>query len=252
MNSWYRSIVDKLRYRITHGTKFPKGDLLSFMLEIAKRGFEPSHIVDVGANHAKWSRWTHKVFPDAQYTLIEPQTELGPYLDAFCRRCKSARWIAAGVGSQMGTLPFTVRPDTVSSSFVPSAEEALRSGHERRMVPVMTLDHLVENEIHAIPDIVKVDAEGFEVEIIQGAQSLLGKTELFLLEAHFFGSTDNPCRLGPLINMMADRGYAPYGFTTFYRRPRDRALLLCEIAFARENGILRAGQAPAAPAKRAA
>jgi FkbM family methyltransferase len=249
---WYRYLLDKLRYRITHGSKFPKGDLLSFMLELARRGFEPAHIVDVGANRAKWSRWAHMVYPNAHYTLIEPQVELRPQLDAFCRRCRNARWIAAGVGSHIGTLPLTIRPDTVSSSFLPSAEEARHEGHPRRMVPVITLDHLVENEIHAIPDVVKVDAEGFEVPILEGAESLMGKTEVFLLEAHFHGPANSPCRLGPLIGMMADRGYAPYGFTTFHRRRSDHALALCEIAFARENGFLRAEPADARPVKRAA
>lgn len=33
------------------------------------------------------------------------------------------------------------------------------------------------------PDLVKIDAEGFELKVIQGASDLIGKTEVFLLEA---------------------------------------------------------------------
>lgn len=50
----------------------------------------------------------------------------------------------------------------------------------------------------------------------------------------------HPCRLQNLIAIMSEHGYAPYDFTTFQRRPYDHAVGLCEIAFARENGMLRA------------
>ena len=36
------------------------------------------HIVDIGANHGTWTRETLKYFPDAFYTLIEPQKWLQP------------------------------------------------------------------------------------------------------------------------------------------------------------------------------
>ena len=38
-------------------------------------GFNPKHIVDVGANHGTWTRETIKYFPEPFYTLIEPQNQ---------------------------------------------------------------------------------------------------------------------------------------------------------------------------------
>ena len=43
-------------------------------------GFVPKHIIDVGANHGTWTRETLKYFPEAYYTLIEPQEWLKPSL----------------------------------------------------------------------------------------------------------------------------------------------------------------------------
>lgn len=240
MNRWLRSLYGNLRYRVTHTSKFPKGDLIAFFLALAKRGFEPTHILDVGANRGKWSRKASRVFPRCQFTLIEPQVEMACHLDAFCRRHPGAQWINAGAGASMDRKTFTVCPDTVSSSFAISAEEAGRRGYQRREVDIVTLDHIVADHIGKVPELVKIDAEGFEVEILRGAGSLLGKSELFLLEAHFFGPKSHPCRLQNLIPLMAEYGYAPYDFTTFQFRPYDHAIGLCEIAFAREQGILRA------------
>jgi len=248
MQAWIRNLVQKFRYRITHTAKFPKGDLFSFLMNLADRGYQPQHIVDVGANKAKWSRKAHWVYPECRFTLVEPQIEMKPYLDKFCSRCKNASWINAGVGDEMGELPLTVAPDTVSSSFAVSEQQANAVGYERRTVPVITLDHLVKNVIKTIPDVVKIDAEGFEGKIMKGASTLIGKTEMFLLEAPIIETPPEWQSLTELLVMMTDYGYEPYDFTTFQKRPRDGTVALTEVAFARREGILRSSNA----AKRAA
>lgn len=253
MGTWLHRALQQFRFRVTHWTKFPKGDLISSLMNLSQRGFEPRHIVDVGANRGKWSRKARRVFPDADFTLVEPQIEMQPHLDRFCGQNPSAaRWINAGVGAEMGELPLTLHPDTVSTTFVMSEAEARQAGLARRVVPIITLDHIAANVIQTIPDLVKIDAEGFEQEIIRGAGTLIGQTELFLLEAHFFGGNDNPCGLGQLIQMMVDLGYMPYDFTSFQKRPHDGAVGLCEIAFARQQGLLRSYHGWQSPLSRAA
>jgi len=41
------------------------------------------------------------------------------------------------------------------------------------------------NEFNFYPDIVKIDIEGYEVELINGAEDLLKKRCYFLIEFHF-------------------------------------------------------------------
>lgn len=235
LNRW----MQQFRFRVTHWSKFPKADLVSSLMNLSARGFEPKHIVDVGANRGKWSRKASWVFPNSKFTLLEPQIEMQAQLDRFCNEVPNAQWLNVGAGSKMGELPLTLHPDTVSTTFNMSLEEAQAAGLQQRVVPVVTLDHIVAEVIHTVPELVKIDAEGFEQEIIRGASTLVGKTELFLLEAHFFGGDDNPCSVSELITMMADLGYTPYDFTGFHKRPHDGALGLCEIAFARKQGTLR-------------
>jgi FkbM family methyltransferase len=160
-------------------------------------------------------------------------------LREFCAGHHNRRYILAGAGSQMGELPFTVIPDTVSSTFVATAAEAARHGYTQRMVSIVTVDHVVQTMIHAVPDVVKVDAEGFEQEVVRGAQSVLGKTEMFFLEAHFTSEPDDPSHVVNLITIMADFEYVPYDFSWFGRRSFDGALSLCELVFVRRNGYLR-------------
>lgn len=232
-------IKRKMRYRVTHSAKLPKADLLSFFHGLEDRGYRPEYIVDIGANHAKWSEKALKVYPDCAFTLIEPQIEMKPFLDAFCARAKNSEWINAGMGNELGELPFTVIPDTVSSTFTLSESEAKRNGFEQRIVPLLTLDHLVSEVTHKIPDIVKIDAEGFECKIMEGAKSLIGETEIFLLEAPLAPHAEGWNSFSEIVAMMADLGYEAYEFTTFLKMPGDLSTRLVEVAFARRNGILR-------------
>lgn len=236
-------VVDRLRYKISHLSKFPKGNLVATFRNLAKRGFEPTHIVDVGANKGRWSRDARKVYPDAAFTLIEPQREMARYLDKFCEGYDNCRWIEAGAGDKSGELTFTVCPDTVSSSFAVTEEDAKAAGFERRTVPVITLDELLGEYMESTgksPEIVKIDAEGFEFQVLQGAKKLLGKSELIFLEAHMISHEGDTSGFVELTKQMCDLGYAPYDFTWFGKRPADNAVMLCEVAFARKDGILRA------------
>ncbi|MFV2068182.1 MAG: FkbM family methyltransferase [Pirellulales bacterium] len=238
MHPWIRSLYKRFRHRVTHTTKFPKGDLISSLLNLEDRGFRPRHIIDVGANHGKWSRKAHRIFPDCVFTLVEPQIEMKPFLEEFCQRVPGSRWIQAGAAAASGHLSFTVIPDTVSSTFTLSEEQAEAEGFHRRLVSVVTLDELVQDG-YPVPDLVKIDAEGFEAEVMKGASSLIGKTELFLLEAPLIDPPPRWLSFAEIVSLMVGYGYEPYDFTSFQKRPYDGALGLCEIAFARKRGILR-------------
>jgi FkbM family methyltransferase len=157
-----------------------------------------------------------------------------PHLDRFCRRAPRSRWILAGAGAQRGELPLTLM-DSVSSTFTMSEDSARARGLERRVVPIVTLDE-VAAEDGRVPELVKIDAEGFEPQVVRGARSLLGKTEVFLLEACLYrvpGWQTFPEQVA----MMADYGYDIYDFTTFQRI--QGVLVLMEVAFVRRGSQLQ-------------
>lgn len=231
----YRGIA-RLLPMLDVGFGVPFGHLPTCLKSLKSRGFEPASMIDVGANRGKWSRDFLKVFPDCAALLIEPQQELTPHLDRLCAGQKKCRRMITAVSDFVGEKIFTVSPDTYSSGFWPSEEYAKEQGLERRVVPVTTLNALVEGA--AVPDVVKIDAEAHELTILTKADKLLGKTELFFVEANFFGAEGNS--FVDLIKFMDGHHYAPYDFTWFYQRPRDRALMLCEVVFVLRTSKLRA------------
>ncbi|MGI9518443.1 MAG: FkbM family methyltransferase [Pirellulaceae bacterium] len=230
---------NKFALRLVRRNSLPKASLTAFLCQLSAQGFCPNHIVDVGANRGSWSQKAHRVFPQAGFTLIEPQQEMKHHLDGFQRRCPQARIITAGVSDFVGKLTLCVTPDTVSSGFLHAPKNARQHDWPTREVPVFTLDHLVQQELNLIPDMVKIDAEGMEARIMRGASRLIGHTELFLLEAPLIDPPPGWSSFSELVAMMADFGYEVYEFTHLMRLHGRPATSLLEMAFARRNGFLR-------------
>jgi FkbM family methyltransferase len=212
----------------------------SFFAFLKERGFGPKHIVDVGANHGDWTRTALKYFPDAFYTLIEPQDHLRKYVQDLLTRDGNIRWIGAGASDKPGTLPLTIADRDYRSSFLPTAEMAKAAGMRQIKVPVMTLNEIVRTSGVPFPDMVKIDAEGFDLKVLAGSSELVGKTDIFLLEAAIcrqrFENT-----LGNVIQTMAHAGYRLFDIHDLNHSPKYHALWLCEAAFLRNASHLLDG-----------
>lgn len=220
----------------------PVGDMNIFLKDLEARSFNPVHILDVGANYGNWSRAAKIAFPNAAFTLVEPQIEMKPYLDKFCTENSGSRWVNVGAGPMNEERALTVWPDLAGSSFIPTETEAKEYGKKRRVVPIRTIDSILSDSDLPLPDLVKMDIQGFELEALHGAATLLGRTELFILEVAFFKfSTDQPTFVA-VIEFMSRQGYVPYDFCGFLRRPYDGALGQADVAFAKKEGLLRSSK----------
>jgi FkbM family methyltransferase len=200
--------------------------------------FSPRLVLDIGANHGNWTRAAIKYFPEAQYVLIEPQDQLKVCVQDLIDSGYKIRWVNAGVADQPGMLPFYVSDRDDSSSFLPRDTQSQSRAASETMVSVETLDILLSKYHLPAPDMVKIDAEGFDLKVMQGASSLIGKTEVFLLEAGVLCPFENS--VARVVSMMEDFGYRLVDITELNRSPKHGVLWLTELAFLRSSSPLLA------------
>lgn len=219
------------------------GSLDLFFFNLKTRGFAPKHIVDVGANRGRWTRAALQYFPDAYYTLLEPQDHLRTHVQDLLARDGRIRWIGAGAGDKLGTLPFGVHPYDLMSGFKFTAEAAKRVGMRQIEVPVMTLNEIVRTSDAPFPDLVKIDAEGFDLRVLAGASELVGKTDIFLLEAAIYRQNCETS-LENVVKTMAHLGYRIFDIHDLSYDPKNIVLWSCELAFLRNASHLLDGLHP--------
>jgi hypothetical protein len=87
------------------------------------------------------------------------------------------------------------------------------------------------------PDLIKIDVQGFELEVLQGCQSCFGFTELFIIEVSFFKTHPERPVFLDVANFMDGKGYVVYDFADLKHRPFDGALGQADVCFVKRDGV---------------
>jgi FkbM family methyltransferase len=212
----------------------PYNGLDCFFAALKNLDFHPKHIVDIGANRGSWTRKALSYFPEAQYTLVEPQDHLKVHIqDLLDRGCKIT-WINAGAADKSGALPFAVSYRDDSSTFVTTQADA---GDPRISVPVKTLNEIAAAASAPLPEIVKIDAEGFDLKVLAGSSELLGKTDIFFVEVTVC-CLEYENTIARVVRTMDEAGYRVVDVTDINRSPKYGVLWLCELALLRKASPL--------------
>jgi len=219
----------------------PVGSMYNLLNDLKKRGLNVQMIFDVGAHKGEWSKMAKSIFPNSSIYMFEPQIEMSKNLERLIKKYSDVHLIQKGVGSKVDKLVFTIWDDFAGSSFLPKQNDNLLKSGKQREIDVITLDGILENSNIQIPDIVKLDIQGFELEALKGGGSLFGNTEVFILEVALFPFEDMPeiPTFIDVVNFMHQRGYVVYDFGGFLRRPHDDAVGQCDLCFVKVDGVLR-------------
>lgn len=243
-------IFDPLSFRLGYRMKesisvaadtvaqYRKDSLLeNFYSTLKSIPFYPRHIVDVGANHGTWTREALKSFPNCHYTLFEPQAEMRNSIKDILDTNSRVSFNGIGVGKQNGSFKFTIAQRDDSCNFRYSEIEAKEVGLRQIEVPVVTLNDFFRGKDAPVPDIIKIDAEGIDLEVLEGSSDFFGKTEIFMVEAGIVNKVFQNSAL-TLIQYMDNKGYRLFDITDINRPFQPRVLWLLELVFVKKNGII--------------
>jgi FkbM family methyltransferase len=170
--------------------------------------------VDVGANHGDFARAANTWFPAAQVLLVEPLPKMQRCLEkAIQDGRRNWRLLPCALGAEPGRLPLFVdeNHDDIGS-LAGFSEEYSRTNPEARaskeiICDVKTLDAAAAEAGIDHIDLLKVDVEGFEFEVLQGAERVLGKTTAVIIEVSLVRKAGDANALVAMLDRLAKQGF---------------------------------------------
>jgi FkbM family methyltransferase len=210
-------------------------DMETRLRNLRANGFRCVGAVDVGAFAGDWATLTNSVF-DCAVIVVEPQ----PAQQRALRELASLIPMhvePVALAETVGEM--TLLLEETNSRLV--RDPQLSSGASGVRVAVDRLDRLLDRHANLRPNLLKLDVQGHELKVLDGAGSALNQFEVVVMEVSVIRIGAVPV-FHEVIEYMRLRNYRLYDFLPMYYRPRDGALWQGDAFFVREDSQLVASE----------
>jgi len=205
---------------------------------LKRNGFNPKVIADVGAFRGEFTREVITTFPNARFFLFEAnphkEAELRAIHAKYGDRVKILMNCLAGTAGTEVVFHLMEMASSVLDEHIDQHAPAV-------VLRTETLDNVFEREGIQKVDFIKLDAQGYELEILSGFRKYLPTVDAVLIEVSLIDIHKGVPLLRDVVEFMHDFGFAVYDICSVAaRRPLDNALWQTDLMFVKENSPLRA------------
>ena len=198
-------------------------------------------VLDVGANAGQYARSLRAAGYQGEILSFEPLS------DAWAQCAASAaadpRWKLAprmALGARDGEVEIHVAKNSASSSLLPMREIHRQAAPEseyigREVVALRRLDGAAAEAVtRAAHVLLKIDTQGYELEVLAGASGILDRIHGIQVEMSLTPLYENSAMMIDVLRMLEERGFAPHAILPEFVDPRSGRMLQVEGLFFRE------------------
>jgi len=201
---------------------------------IRKLGFSPKSCLDIGAYEGYWTREFKQIFPGCSVMMFEGQVLKEPALIKIKKDYKDVDYKIALLGANEANVTFNIYE--TASSVLAEHNDTHAKVETRTLI---TLDKLLKTSAFEKPDFIKIDTQGYELEILKGGEKTLANAEFVLLEVSLLDIYIDSPLISDTIAFMKERGFVVYDICTLMKRPLDKALFQSDFLFVKEGSKFR-------------
>jgi FkbM family methyltransferase len=138
-----------------------------------------SRVLDIGANIGMTALALSRISPSGQIAAIEPVPRTFQYLRQNVSEAgaRNVKIFNVALGGSEGSVLMQGHPSNFACSFIADNYTIPTNDHFSQRVPVKRLDDIFSELSLDRLDFMKIDVEGFELEVLAGAKEILNVYE---------------------------------------------------------------------------
>jgi FkbM family methyltransferase len=197
-------------------------------------------LIDVGANIGQYGMELRKTGFNRQLVSFEPIKEVFEKLKVNSRAYGNWHCYNFGVGAAIGELRINVAKNFESSSFLSVTELSTNAAPESQFfseekVSITTLDSFFSTQEYEANNIfLKIDVQGFELEVLKGINAILPKIKAIQIEMSFVPLYETGPLYREIIAYLDQMGFEVYTILPDFRDPVSGRMLQADGIFVKK------------------
>ena len=177
-----------------------------------------SVLFDIGANTGQTAYGLVRYFPSARIYCFEPVKGVFDQLAAVYGRYPKVRCVQKAVGSAPGTATMALRSFSEMNSLVGAGPAEGLTG-EVETVEIDTIDSFCKAEGLTHIDLLKMDVQGWELEVLKGAARMIdeGRVRFVFTEVGFRRDEVEMVHFSPINDTLERKGFRFCGLYSQFR-----------------------------------
>lgn len=195
-------------------------------------------VLDVGANTGQFAQVAHHVFPDARIYAFEPLPSCHQALQERMAGVETFQSYQAAIGERDGTITIHQSPSSPSSSAL-----AMTSIHTEAFpwtgggtdieVELHRLDHYLPELVIAPKLLLKIDVQGYGLQVLQGAPHILALADVVFIETSITPLYEGEATFDQVYRHLTGAGFRFTGVLDELNHPETGAILQMDAIFQR-------------------
>jgi FkbM family methyltransferase len=229
------SIRNIIRKHIARKLRVPE---IPFALErLHQIGFQPNQIFDVGAYKGEFAELCLNIWPKTKVACFEALEDKVNQLQQLASKNKSISVFPGLLGAETREQVQLHLSETASSVLT----EHIHQDFSVQSYPMRTIDQIIqENFDGQSPDFLKIDVQGYELEVLKGAEKSLPQMKAILAEINLLDIHQGVPLIAEVLAWLDKRDWVAYDICSLGRRPLDQALWQADFIFVPRSSPLRA------------
>ena len=199
-------------------------------------------VIDVGSFTGGFAFAMRQMLPEAQIYSFEPLADSYEKLVRNLERYGNFQAFHTALGSSRGELTFWRNDFMASSSALAMSDLHRQSFPETAraaavQVPVTSLDDCLGQMQLAGKILLKLDVQGYELEVLRGGMRTLGRVDYILSEVSFQSLYEGQPLFGEVYEFLKSAGFAFAGDLETLASPTDGMILQADALFTRQPDV---------------